>query len=540
MYTQFDSTVKATICFLKLVKVKVNNSSVTETLQSHPNWPSLLCMVDSLNKWKIPNGAGKIDPHDIDQLTTPFIAQTTDREAPLAIVTQVGDTAIQVYQKNYKKVGTELKRDFIKKWSGVYLIAEPNEHSREHNYEKNKRNAFLNILIPVLAFSALMITSFLLVTKIVGEVSRSSSFLITGLYLQWLVLLAGVVVTSLLLWYQMDKNNPVLQKICTGIAKGNCHAILTGKQSKLFSWLSWSEVGFFYFAGGLLTILFAGNNIVNSIALVAWLNILALPYFIFSIYYQWFVAKQWCMLCLAVQALLILGAVNITFNSFFIPVSIFSLSFILNAILSYLLPVLIWYAVKPYIVRLQELNNTKWEYQRIKFNSEIFDALLKKQKSITAPTEGLGISLGNSAATNTLIKVCNPYCGPCAKAHLKIESLLDNLNNLQVKILFNAPNEEDNMMTKPVKHLLAIDAKKDEVLTKKALDDWYLTKTKDYDAFAAKYPMNGELKQQDEKVDAMAKWCKKMGVQFTPTIFINGYQLPDAYSIEDLQYFLLE
>ena len=40
-------------------------------------------------------------------------------------------------------------------------------------------------------------------------------------------------------------------------------------------------------------------------------------------------------------------------------------------------------------------------------------------------------------------------------------------------------------------------------------------------------------KQKDE-------WCREMDISAIPTIFINGYQLPDAYSIEDLQYFLLE
>jgi len=29
-------------------------------------------------------------------------------------------------------------------------------------------------------------------------------------------------------------------------------------------------------------------------------------------------------------------------------------------------------------------------------------------------------------------------------------------------------------------------------------------------------------------------------IQATPTVFINGYQFPDAYNIEDLEYFLLE
>jgi protein-disulfide isomerase len=52
--------------------------------------------------------------------------------------------------------------------------------------------------------------------------------------------------------------------------------------------------------------------------------------------------------------------------------------------------------------------------------------------------------------------------------------------------------------------------------------------------------VNGELTKQGYKIEAMNKWCKSTGISFTPTIFINDYQLPDVYSIEDLQYFLLE
>ncbi len=93
----------------------------------------------------------------------------------------------------------------------------------------------------------------------------------------------------------------------------------------------------------------------------------------------------------------------------------------------------------------------------------------------------------------------------------------------------------------PVNHLLAIQAQSnDEQVIKHALDDWYLSDKKEYDVFAAKYVMNGELTKQGEKIEAMDNWCKSMNIHVTPTIFINGYQLPDAYNIEDLQYFLLE
>ena len=140
-----------------------------------------------------------------------------------------------------------------------------------------------------------------------------------------------------------------------------------------------------------------------------------------------------------------------------------------------------------------------------------------------------------------IIKVCSPYCGPCAKAHPKIEALLEQNTNVKAKIIFSIPNDEANAGIKPVRHLLAIAEKgNNEEKIKQSLDDWYLPETKNYELFAAKYPMNGELLKQGNKIAAMDKWCKAMDIHFTPTIFINGHQLPDAYSIEDLQYFLLE
>lgn len=417
---QHHANVQAVICFLRLLKVNVNNTTVDETLQNHPDWPTFLSLSDSLTKWNIPNGVGKTDGTEIDQIPTPFIAHTNNQEAPLAIVTTVTDNTIVYYLKNPNKTNTESREDFLKKWNGVYLIAEPNEHSGETNYEANKRKAFFNSLVPVCAIITIIAISFLFLYKNIGVADSSLS--VTGIYLQYILLLAGIAVATLLLWYEIDKNNPLLQKVCTGITNGNCNAILTGKQSKVFEWLSWSEVGFFYFTGGLLLMIFMHEK---SLSILAWLNILALPYPVFSIYYQWRVAKQWCVLCLAVQALLVLGGINVIASGFLFPLPNLSVSFLLSAALLYLLPVFIWYTCKPFVLQLQQGKNTKREYLRIKFNTEIFETLLRKQKQITIPTDGLGIDLGNPGATNTLIKVCNPYCGPCAKAHPKIEELLE-------------------------------------------------------------------------------------------------------------------
>lgn len=70
--------------------------------------------------------------------------------------------------------------------------------------------------------------------------------------------------------------------------------------------------------------------------------------------------------------------------------------------------------------------------------------------------------------------------------------------------------------------------------THHALDDWYDQRNMDYDAFASKYPLNGELDRQTSKLEAMYKWCQAESSFFTPTIYINGHQLPRKHEINDL------
>jgi uncharacterized membrane protein/thiol-disulfide isomerase/thioredoxin len=537
MFNRYEPNVKATIALLKLLNVNVARSTVDETLQNHPDWPSLLCISDSLTRWNVANAAGKIEPSEIDQLPTPFMAYTGSVENPLEIVTEVSEKELKLYSTKQNKELTESKETFQKRWNGIYLIAEKNEQSGEKDFEIAKRKSFIKNLVPVSLFVLLTLVSLLFLQR---NIDLSEINAVVPVYFQYLILFAGVIVASLLLWYEFDSNNPLLHKVCTGIVKGNCDDILSGKQSKLLSWLSWSEVGFFYFAGGLLTLLFA-DPLISTVAIIAYLNILALPYTVFSIYYQGKIAKQWCVLCLSVQALLILGGINIIANELLFPLNQFTIEVIIKSVLLYLIPVLLWYALKPYLLRLQEAKNTKREYLRIKFNADIFDTLLKNQKMITVSTEGVGIDLGNPDASNTLIKVCNPYCGPCSKAHPKIEKLMGQIPDLNVKIIFTTPANPNHNAFKPVDHLLNIRAEnKNDQVIKQALDDWYLADKKDYNQFVTKYPINGNSGKQADKIESMYNWCSAMEITATPTIFINGYQLPEAYDITDLQYFLLE
>lgn len=150
----------------------------------------------------------------------------------------------------------------------------------------------------------------------------------------------------------------------------------------------------------------------------------------------------------------------------------------------------------------------------------------------------MGIIVGNPAGTTVIVKVCNPYCDPCAKAHIIIDELLKNNPNIKVQIIFNATGKEGDARNEPVKHLLDIYKESDKQRIHQALDDWYLSDAKEYQNFALKYPLRNKLELQDNEILKMSDWCQKNKIDFTPTFFINGNQLPEIYSPADLKFFL--
>ena len=543
MFNQFDPTVRATIKYLQLLNVNVSNKTVNETLQNHPDWPSFLSITDSLAKWNVPNAVGTLNPKDIDELPTPFLSKIDDNilsEAPLGIITDVSDTEVSMYQGSNQKFKKVSKSEFIQKWSGVYIIAEPDSNSGELNYQTNVRNELFQNIIPWVAITLLVLLFFSLISRSISTLSIDTHMATLGIYVQCLIALLGAATTILLAWHEIDQNNPILKKVCSGLAKSDCGAILTSSKAKIFSWLSWSEVGLFFFIGSLLIVLFGSYNINESTGLVAWWNVLALPYTIFSIYYQGKVIKQWCILCLVVQALLIAGFINGLLSGFLHTFNTLNIFLFLKSLLIYSIPAFTWFSIKPYLMRMQEGKNTKRQFLRLKFNSEIFDTLLKNQKSINHSLDNIGIELGNPNATNTIVKVCSTYCGPCSKAHPELEKLLELNSNLKVKIIFLANNLHSDPALKPMRHLLAIAEKKDHIMLKKALNDWYLPNDKNYARFASQYPIDENLINQNVNINAMNDWCTSTGITYTPTVFLNGFQLPSSYGIEDLHYFLLD
>jgi uncharacterized membrane protein/thiol-disulfide isomerase/thioredoxin len=526
-------------CFVKQLKVKVTQTTLTKSIEENAYYPSLLSLSDALTRFKIPNNAYEVDTDNFGDLQAPFIAYANlpGTGSDFVLVTAVTAETIS-YLYGSKKPITVSKTDFLQQFKNVVLIADPVEESGEPDYGAKLAQEQAATNKKTLWAAGVAILLLLAVTANITGLTALAFCVLR------IIKFTGLAAAILLLALEINKNNAFVKNICSAGGKTNCDAVLGSKAAKIWG-ISWGEIGFFYFASTTLLLLTPVISFVGKTAIISITNALAAPYIVFSVYYQWRVAKQWCPLCLTVQAVLAAELVWSMFN-FWLP-ALHSPMPMSNYVLltdggwmgaALGVPILAWYGLKPIFTKAKDYQLYYNAYKRLQYNPETFNSQLMQQPKAAESWQRLGITIGNPRAENTIIKVCNPYCGPCAKAHPKLEELIHQNNNVNLKIIFTARNNEHDRSAAVVKHLLAVAAEGNSLKTQQALDDWYLADKKDYQAFAIKYPMNGELTQQDNKVEAMDIWCRETEIMHTPTIFVNGYRLPENYNVEELKYIL--
>lgn len=540
LFNPRHNTVVITERFLELLGVPYSKNQLEKDLEEHPDFPSLLSISDTLANYNIENISIQVDRDKMMDLPAPFITQIKlSRKGGelFTVVRQMDGQLMNFFNPERQYWQHTTVDDFVEKTSRVILLGEVkgNAHTKDFKEEirVDKRRRLVSYL------SALAIPGILALASILAFLKSGSNAFLPVLFS--FLTLSGAILSILLLWYDIDRSNPVLQQVCfSGNNKAvNCAAILQSKGSRIAG-VRWSAVGFIYFGGSLLSLLLGGLLNIKILYILSWLSLLAALYIPFSIYYQWKVVKQWCVLCLFVQLVLALQFIlNFVGNwQGLISFSGIDQATAISEVVAFSIPVLMVSLALPAYQRAKESIQNEHELRRFKNNPEIFDDMLLKQKGVSEDPDGLGFILGNPGAIHKIIKVCNPYCGPCARVHPVVEELLASNPNVQVQMIFTAKDDENDKRAAAVKHLLAIAAENDKEKLKAALDDWYLPEKKDYNVFSEKYPVNGELEKQGEKLTKMSDWCEKMGVKGTPTFFVNGHKLPRAYEVGDLKYFL--
>lgn len=511
---------------LRKLSVNVTVDAIISELEKHPDYPSLLSISDVLNNFRIENSAFRISVDDLEDVQAPFIAHVNVEDGEVILIDKIENSVIFFSNEKGNRQKVALN-EFENIFSGVVLVVEaPSAVSSP----KSAAQFFNWFKAPIIATIALLVT----ITAIALNISYFTNF--SGALIMLSVLkTAGLITCILLLIQSIDADNPIIQKICKGGDKADCNAILSSKSARVFEGLSWSEVGFFYFAGTWLLLMF-GPHSPSVFQVMAILNVISLPYTFYSIYYQARVAKQWCVLCCTVQILLWLefaAFFKVVVLPFKLPTSVEWGAFFI-ALTS---PVIFWILIKPLLSRLQELKSLKQQLRRFKYNTDLFNKLLSNQTRYEMPDENWSIVLGNLEANNSITLVTNPYCQPCSKMHSLLDELLEYRGDLQARIVFTANNTDKDIKTPVSRHLMALNELADKTIVKKALSDWYAQKQKNFEEWAKTYPVNLD-EANYYKLDRQRSWCNRVAIQVTPTLMLNGRPLPNLYQLSDIKYML--
>ncbi len=493
------------IKWLKMQSIPVSKNYLRLRMRSHPDYPSLIAVADTLSELNIECTAYQTSQQELMKTGKPMLVHLN-----------VGKG--QIFSFRNLPAAQRKVKDFDKHWSGVVMLIDRwekygnQEHDREYKQELQTRFFSTAAIIGLLSF----FTGIALWKNNVAGLLLLL-FNMAGLYFSWLIVQKESGIT-----------NSVSHKICSMAKHSSCESVLFSKGAKLFTWLTWGDVGIIYFTTSLLYLFFVvnGGNL-SGLQFYYTISFAALLFPFYSIYFQWKIIKQWCMLCIGVVAMLLLNSL--------VPVIFWNSPLLVNrsmaneGVIFFLLAVFIFFGWqllkalyrKSHLSIVSEINATS-----LKRNPNIFNSLLLKQKSdfIHLPQADEAIRFGNTEAPYQLVIACNPYCRPCAKTHQAIEQLYEKYpGQISVAIRFVLQkNDDSDSRVLTVKEILKVARAKPF----ESVKDWY--NLLNLEKFKALHHTNGE--QVDAAIDKHIAWSRTAEIVATPTIFVNGRRLPELYS----------
>lgn len=280
--------------FLEALEVPHTRRYADNDFASMP-FSSLFGFSRKLKAYGVESVAAQWDDKSVlPSIPVPFLAQL---RSGFVIVRGFGEDGSVDFRSATRPDVTLPASEFERQWTGVALLAYPDSHSAEPSLARHR---FMDFVMEAKRWLLVICLAIVAVAGIVSSGLWRSPATIALLIVDF----AGLAVTWLLILKTLKVKSRSADRICGVLQEHGCDHVLEQKASTFFGIVSWSEVGFSYFAVSLVALLlFPG-----AIGWLALINVCCLPFTFWSIWYQKFKIRTWCTLCVTTQALLWLQA----------------------------------------------------------------------------------------------------------------------------------------------------------------------------------------------------------------------------------------
>ncbi|WP_298121442.1 vitamin K epoxide reductase family protein [Flavobacterium sp.] len=495
-------------------KVKYTSSILRKNILLDPNSNNFLGIVSILKQYNVGCVSKKIETIELENLNLPLI---THRKNPEEIVLlEKLENDILFYTNNDGYSYKIKKNDFEKDWT-QNVIELDFLKALEKNYIKN-----------FITENSIKIFFFFILTITITSLFVNIKFPYSLLYLA--NNLFGFFICIKLYKINITQNQEK-SKICSVTKKTNCLSVINHKNSKLLGIISYDKIGLLYFSYALLTPVFLGFNEMFPLILVFAISSL-FPFY--SIYFQYFIVKSWCPLCLLIQIGLIINVVfifyfkyEVSFNSIIIGLLIF---FIITAFINLFSNI--------------SINITENKYLRRRLNlfinnEEVFENCSNKSALLISIPKTLSVLTGNKESANKITFVTNPFCKYCSEKYRILKEIIEYVEDVEVETIYFITNDLGiiKSITQKMLDIYISDGVEQYI---NAVDYWYSEGIYDYNKWLKTYSINNDINTDyvDEIINIHQEWCKYSLIDATPTILFNDKILPPEFELEDLKYII--
>lgn len=507
-----DNTIDSIYKYLNFYKYEIDKEDFVFQLKSHPDFPSILSFSDALSFLNIRNKVFSIRKERIVDLPTEFVALLKNREELDFFFIKKEDQ----YKSVNKTQKVSLNENQInERWGEIVIIIEPSK-----NEESTKINRSNGIMIWIIALTFILLP-FVFISK-----ELVSNYLL-------LFNIIGIILSIEAIKIERGLHSIVSNKLCNSFKNSSCEKVINSRDNALknikFGYLS----GLFFLGQSLFLLLetVGSNNLSGyiSVSIVVFLAIF--PITLYSIYFQKYIAKTWCPICL-----LIIGTVYLKLFCLLLIKGTFDISFwnMCFFIISYSIIGIFIFLIQSYTDKLKKLKENEIRQNRIIRNYYFFKNYLIGNHNLQF--EKQNIILGNRKSLKQISIVTSPFCKYCESSHLIIDDILSKYGEfINVSIRFNFYDDSGDDLKKFLLRMNEIYYINGEKEFKKALDFWF--DRKDIDLWFNNFGKPIGTIHDSSLLDVANENIEK-NLNFTPYIFLNGYPFPREYDISDLKYMI--
>ena len=495
----------STFLFYELIRLnnyQIKKEDFDNEFMSHPDYPSLSAVKDTLDKFDIENIIAEFNNSHFNKLPNTFISSLKENSELILVKKKESIVLITNNFQHKKEIDISI---FLENWSGLVIAV-----------EKQKSTSKINIDIDNIIKKSFIIVITLILYFFYLNFDRYE-------FLYAFISLIGLCYCIEIYKTQHEINSKFIDKICSSKKENSCQMVMQEDRINIFG-LKLSDMALLYFLTTTIFSLFL-NKTQFIIILLSSLSIISV---IYSIYIQFFKIRKTCKICLILIGIILSNSL-ICFLHFEFRFS--TRVFLLCLIYFFIITPLYIYVNK--IINInKKLNHDNLINTRFKRNYDIFKRELFSSKQVNFKYKDL-FFIGKKESKIHITLILNLECFFCKEAFYILKDIyLSNREYISLQIRFNFFNKPKlPEIGNFIKHLIyAYNKGENEFFS--TFDKWYIQK---YHFSKEESLINDFMEIEDISKENISEKLND-----SPMLLINGYLFSQKYQIEDIYYFIEE